>query len=561
MLKNKKYLIPLILILLLTFALNGFCTSYTSQYPPAQSDTYVKSTTKTNTSFWAYYATNPAKSLTGDAPANAWLSLVSSVTEQRFHIDLGSAKTVKRIYYENSHSSGMDIDVGIQNFTFWGSNTGVGSFDDLVYGNDEGWTELTVAQNTFDIHSAANEADPKFILVTNSNSYRYYAFKFADNQGDASYIGVRRIELQTQDPLWHTYDQRVKLTIDETKIDTANLTDFPVTAFFTDAQAEEIFAEFDADEDFDRGQFALENDTLLKAEKELFDDSGSLGIYHIKIPTLLYDADTDYYFYYDNDADHNTSYIGIIGSATAAEVWDEYFKLVYHGVDDTTSTVLDSTSDNNDGTKESANNPVSVAAKVGLGQDFSDDYITMDDSNDWYFDGNFTISLLVNFDTATNGIRYQFISQYEDNDKWWSVRREADDKLTITFHDISGYLGLYTTTDVWRPTTGLWYHITFVRSGTTALIYVNGEPLAVTEVTAFGTLINFASTLQVGYWSGATPYYFDGKMDEPRISKGIARTAAWIKATYNSLWDSLLTYGGEEEAPVTVNAIIFGVDF
>jgi len=127
------------------------------------------------------------------------------------------------------------------------------------------------------------------------------------------------------------YDQRIKLTIDHTKIDDT-LTNFPITTFFTAAQAEEIFTEFDADEDFDRGQFALGDDTLLKAEKELFDDSESKGLYHIKIPSISSSVDTDYYFYYDNDADHNTSYIGIIGSATAAEVWVDY-AAVYHMTD------------------------------------------------------------------------------------------------------------------------------------------------------------------------------------------------------------------------------------
>ena len=114
------------------------------------------------------------------------------------------------------------------------------------------------------------------------------------------------------------YDQRIKLTIDHTKIDDT-LTNFSVTAFFTAAQAEEIFAEFDADEDFDRGQFALGDDTLLYAEKELFDDSESLAIYHFKVTSISSSAGTDIYFYYDNDADHNKNYISDANS-TLVEV-------------------------------------------------------------------------------------------------------------------------------------------------------------------------------------------------------------------------------------------------
>jgi len=110
-----------------------------------------------------------------------------------------NSKIIKRIYYENHHISGGATTIGVENFTFWGSNTGAGTFDDLVYDNDEGWTELTVSQNTFDIHTSADEVDPKYITVTNSTSYRYYAFKFADNYGHVDNMAVRRIELQTRD--------------------------------------------------------------------------------------------------------------------------------------------------------------------------------------------------------------------------------------------------------------------------------------------------------------------------------------------------------------------------
>ncbi len=168
-----------------------------SQYPPAQSDVYVKATTKKDTDFWAYFATNPTKLLTDTGLANSWACENGTVTNQRFHIDLGSSKLIKRIYYENYHDSGVTTNLGVNNFTFWGSDIGAGSFDDLVYANNEGWTELTVAQNTFDIHISANQPDPKYIVVTNTTAYRYYAFKFADNHGHATYMGVRRIELQT----------------------------------------------------------------------------------------------------------------------------------------------------------------------------------------------------------------------------------------------------------------------------------------------------------------------------------------------------------------------------
>ncbi|GAI85672.1 unnamed protein product, partial [marine sediment metagenome] len=167
-----------------------------SQYPPEQSDTYVKATTY---DYWPYFATDPTKSLIGSWADNSWLS-TSGVgggnTNQRFHIDLGSEKVITRLYYENLHGTGAFTDQGVKSFTFWSSNTEA-SFLELDYSIDEGWTQMDTEQPYFDEHIAENVPDPKYILVTNSTACRYYGLKFADNYGGSVFMGLRRIELQT----------------------------------------------------------------------------------------------------------------------------------------------------------------------------------------------------------------------------------------------------------------------------------------------------------------------------------------------------------------------------
>lgn len=171
-------------------------TTYTLVYPPAHSDTYVKASSKYNTSYWQYFATDPAISLTGSWANAAWVS--STLTGQRFHIDLGEAKIVRRIYYENVHHLGGFTTAGAKNFTFWGSNNAA-AFAELTYGTDTNWTQLTTGASLFDQHVALDQADPKYILVTNTVAYRYYAFKFADNYGDTNYMGLKRVSLMTED--------------------------------------------------------------------------------------------------------------------------------------------------------------------------------------------------------------------------------------------------------------------------------------------------------------------------------------------------------------------------
>jgi hypothetical protein len=99
----------------------GFVDAQPNAYPVAQNGGYVVTTSDT-TNYLSYYATDPALSLTGAAANNSWKTAPAVVTNQRFHIDVGTAHTIKRIYYENYHDSGGDTDKGAQNFTLWGSN-------------------------------------------------------------------------------------------------------------------------------------------------------------------------------------------------------------------------------------------------------------------------------------------------------------------------------------------------------------------------------------------------------------------------------------------------------
>lgn len=102
---------------------------------------------------------------------------------------------------------------------------------------------------------------------------------------------------------------------------------------FEKSQGTEVFAEFDADEDFDRIAFTTsDGETQLYADCELFDDSEQKAIYHISKTgwTVSSSTDTDIYLYYDNTAGHNTTYVSKSGGTAAQSVWDSNFKAVYH---------------------------------------------------------------------------------------------------------------------------------------------------------------------------------------------------------------------------------------
>jgi PKD repeat protein len=193
-----KWIICIIFLFLLVGSVDA--AIYTSQYPLYQNTTDVKSTSvNLLAAYYPYYATDPTKSVTGTWANNNWLGCETITTNQRFHIDLGSSKIIKRVYYENSHAGdGTSENTGVKNYTLWGSNT-AGSFANLTYANDTGWTQLPTSTLSFNQHVAANVADPQYITVVNTGAYRYYAFKFANNYGNVYNIGLRRVELQTED--------------------------------------------------------------------------------------------------------------------------------------------------------------------------------------------------------------------------------------------------------------------------------------------------------------------------------------------------------------------------
>jgi len=185
--------IVLILILCLVLV-GGASATYVSQYPPAQSFAYVNSTTFVYGGL-PYWVTNPALSVVGAWTGNTWAAGVGSKSG-RLNIDLGSAKIIKNIKYVNIHNSGGETESGVKNFTFWGSNVGT-SWSNLA--DDTGWTQITASQLSFDQHVASNVADWKNVSVTNTNAYRNYSVKYANNWGGVTVTGMRRIELQTDE--------------------------------------------------------------------------------------------------------------------------------------------------------------------------------------------------------------------------------------------------------------------------------------------------------------------------------------------------------------------------
>ena len=324
------------------------------------------------------------------------------------------------------------------------------------------------------------------------------------------------------------YTHRKRITIDQTKID-ADLTDFPVRV---NLNADGDIGALCRSDGYDIRFTSSDGETLLKYERENFSvaSSQAIGNFWVKVPSVSGSSDTVIYIYYGkSDASDG---------ADPENVWDSNFKMVQHLKDNTTSQVLDSTSNNNDGTKKGANEPVEAAGQIYKAQDFdgSDDYISLGSGASINITGALSIEAWVYIDSVTgepsiidiDGLKYGFTAYTSAGDIWFYIHDGRNNA-----HASCG--------------TGAWHHVVGTWDGTKDAngmkLYIDGT-LVAQHTSTYDTTAVSGDTLQLG--RRLTANYFDGKIDEVRISN-VARSAAWIKASYHSEANSLLSFGSEEE--------------
>jgi hypothetical protein len=93
------------------------------------------------------------------------------------------------------------------------------------------------------------------------------------------------------------------------------------------------------------------------------------------------------------------------------------------------------------------------------------------------------------------------------------------------------------------PSNNNWHYVVATQTGTNAAIYING--VLATSRTNTTAINDGTGAIDIGRHDGASGYYFNGTIDEVRLSYN-ARSSSWIKAQYNSMSDNFNTYGNEE---------------
>jgi len=167
--------------------------TYTSQYPPELTSTYVKADTGGVIIGSVYNIVDPSQSLTGGSIFEG-----GDPSKAILHIDLGEAKIIRRIYAENGHHWGLYGDRGWKYFDFFGTND-ASAFADVTTDNTD-WVEMVLDKHQIEQHTWQDQSEPQYFLVTNTTAYRYWRIYMHPGWlGSAYYCKMRRIELQTED--------------------------------------------------------------------------------------------------------------------------------------------------------------------------------------------------------------------------------------------------------------------------------------------------------------------------------------------------------------------------
>jgi hypothetical protein len=143
------------------------------------------------------------------------------------------------------------------------------------------------------------------------------------------------------------------------------------------------------------------------------------------------------------------------------------------------------------------------------------DDLTTADSDDFYFDGDFTIDFWINFNSINSDATI------------YAQRADLNNRLVlylssngaINLRADSGGTNLFLLSKPVTFTTGGWHHIAAVRNGNDYYLCYDGSCSSYTDSDA---LPNISVPVHIGS-NGAGGNYLNGWLDEVRVSKGIAR--------------------------------------
>ncbi len=331
------------------------------------------------------------------------------------------------------------------------------------------------------------------------------------------------------DPGWYDaswkYRKTITFTSDSGKIPSTQ-SNFPVLISF--GSDSDLAA--DAQDDGDDILFTSSDATTkLSHELEKFNgDTGELVAW-VKVTSLS--TSTVIYLYYGNAS--------CSSQQSVSAVWDSNFKAVWH-LKETSGTHYDSTSNDNDGTPNGGVTQGTTGKVNGADSfDGSNDYVSVPYSSN--LDPSTVISVDCWFKAPASqpGADANNVVQIVDNSHgqwngWVFIIDIPTGKLRWAI--MNGVNWYY---DAWSISSVLdndWHHAAGLLDGNQIKFYIDGALQGTTPVTTYA--LSTGRPINLGAWwgGGAFTRFFNGLIDEVRISD-TARSADWIKTEYSNQSD------------------------
>ncbi|MDH3718343.1 MAG: DUF2341 domain-containing protein, partial [Planctomycetota bacterium] len=347
---------------------------------------------------------------------------------------------------------------------------------------------------------------------------------------------------------------RQQLTFDNSA-QTEDLDDFPVLVHLDITNFNFSLAEANG-EDI---RFYDANDvTPLKYEIESWDAVAQEADIWVKVPVIDSLSSSDFIWMYYGNA-------GASDAQDAAAVWDVNYGGVWHLNEDvtdgqTTGTHFDSTANDNDGTQNENEDSTGQISQAQL-LDGSNDYIDVGNGASVDITGTqITVEAWINANSWASAIWEATIL---DNHEWGSGRNGyvmrvgggSNGEVEFQFGDGTNWHAA--NSSIANMNTNEWYYLVASYDGSNVEVFVNGNSEDMTSSSA--TISSSASNLNIGRNAYSNDRFFDGLIDETRVSN-TARSTDWIAAQYASMSGSFITHSAAETVGATPVANLWIVD-
>jgi hypothetical protein len=254
--------------------------------------------------------------------------------------------------------------------------------------------------------------------------------------------------------------------------------------------------------------------------------------------------------YGGNNTQSIVMYWGNPGAAVAsnsAAVFDTTngFQGVWHLAEAGNATAFDATGNHYDGTPTGMNTASAVSGVIGTAQDFngSSSCITMANTANSTLNfpqsGNYSLSLWAYVDTLD--ANWHEIAGKGHEQYYVKFKSLGNSRAIWEFVEFQDQQGWEYAEDSVPPSPGSkqWVHVTGVREGSLQSLYINGAPVSSTILLKAGSYSrNTSDDFMIGRYARQVLIplyegwcYFDGKVDEVRVSSG-AQSADWIRLSY-----------------------------